>query len=130
MTETGNVLMIRTHKWSDRWGIPGGKIERGESATEALHREVLEETALVIDDVRFVIVQDCIDSPEFMRPGAFHPAQLHRPQPGPPPSRSIDEAEEFLWLPAAEALKLDLNQPTRVLLTEALERELIPHAIA
>ena len=31
----GHVLMVRTHKWGDRWGIPGGKIERGESSTHA-----------------------------------------------------------------------------------------------
>ena len=29
----GKVLMVRTHKWGNRWGIPGGKIERGESST-------------------------------------------------------------------------------------------------
>jgi hypothetical protein len=41
-----------------------------------------------------------------------------------------DEAEEFVWLTPAEALKLPLNSPTRVLLDEALARHLIPHANA
>ena len=41
-----------------------------------------------------------------------------------------DEAEEFVWLTPAEALKLPLNFPTRVLLDEALARHLIPHANA
>ncbi len=26
------VLMIRTHKWSNKWGIPGGKIKWGETS--------------------------------------------------------------------------------------------------
>ncbi len=48
--DAGRVLMIRTHKWNNRWGIPGGKIKRGESSVAALRREILEETALEIDD--------------------------------------------------------------------------------
>ncbi len=123
----GQVLMIRTHKWNGKWGIPGGKIERGEPAIHALRREVLEETALVLDEVRFVFVQDCIDSPEFMRPEHFillNYCALARTG----SVRLNEEAEEFLWLSPADALALDLNQPTRVLLLEAIQRELIPHA--
>ncbi len=40
----GEVLMIRTHKWSNLWGIPGGKIKWGEASEEALRRELKEET--------------------------------------------------------------------------------------
>jgi phosphoglycolate phosphatase len=111
----GRVLMIRTRKWSDKWGIPGGKIERGESAEEALRREVLEETGLALRDPRFVMVQDCVDSGEFHRPAHFlllnyvavvesEVVQLN------------DEAEEFRWVTPADARALDLNTPTRLLL--------------
>lgn len=122
----GMLLMIRTHKWSNLWGIPGGKIRRGESSLAALHREITEETNLQIDDIRFVLVQDSIDSPEFMRPEHFillnylaradrHDVTLN------------DEAEEFRWLSPAEALKLPLNQPTRHLLEQTLAQNLLPH---
>ncbi|MBC8126962.1 MAG: HAD hydrolase-like protein [Gloeobacteraceae cyanobacterium ES-bin-144] len=121
----GKILMIRTHKWSNRWGIPGGKIKRRESSVDALHREVLEETALLIEDVRFVMVQDCIDSAEFMRPEHFillnYVAQARNHD-----VTLNDEAEEFLWLTPEEAQLLDLNQPTRILLEEALARTMIP----
>ena len=40
----------------------------------------------------------------------------------------IDEAEAFRWLPPGEALALELNHPTRTLLIEAIERDMIPHA--
>lgn len=120
----GRVLMIRTHKWSDKWGIPGGKIKRGEPSHTALHREVLEETALVIDDVRFVIVQDCIDSTEFMRPEHFILLNYIARARG-TDVRLNDEAEEFLWLSPDDALALDLNQPTRTLLVAAMERKLM-----
>ena len=123
--DAGQILMIRTHKWSGRWGIPGGKIERGEAALEALRREVLEETALEITDIRFVLVQDCIDSPEFLRPEHFILLNYTARALG-RDVRLNEEAQEFLWLSPSEALTLELNQPTHVLLVEAIERGMIP----
>ena len=38
-----------------------------------------------------------------------------------------DEAQEFRWVGAAEAMGLDLNRPTRTLLVEALNQGLIEH---
>ncbi len=115
----GRILTVRTHKWGNRWGIPGGKIERGESSTDALQREILEETALTLTDIHFVLVQDSIDSPEFLRPEHFILLNYL--------ARATtthvvlnDEAEEFHWLSPSEALTLDLNQATRTLLTEVL----------
>ena len=67
----GQVLMIRTEKWSGKWGIPGGKIEYGESYEKALRREIIEETNLQIRDIEFVLVQDSIESDEFFRPEHF-----------------------------------------------------------
>ena len=118
----GRVLMVRTHKWGGRWGIPGGKIERGESSTAALQREILEETSLSLADIRFVLVQDCIDSPEFIRPEHF--LLLNYLARATTTAVTLnDEAEEFRWLSLAEALALDLNQPTRILLTEVIDSE-------
>ncbi len=120
----GHILLVRTHKWGDRWGIPGGKIERGESSTAALEREILEETALFIQDIQFALVQDCIDSPEFQRPEHFlllnYVARATTTE-----VVLNDEAEEFRWLSPAAALALDLNQPTRTLIADALEKGLI-----
>lgn len=119
----GEVLMIRTHKWSHRWGIPGGKIKRGETAEAALRREIREETALEITDIELAMVQDCIDPAEFERPAHFlllnYVARcIHDSA----PVKLNDEAEEFQWLPPEAASKMELNQPTRVLLGEVLRR--------
>ena len=117
----GRVLMIRTHKWSNRWGIPGGKIERGEASIDAVRREVLEETALQIEEIHFALVQDCIDSPEFIRPEHFLLLNYVARALGTDVILN-DEAEEFQWLSLKAALELNLNEPTRILLEAALSR--------
>jgi phosphoglycolate phosphatase len=112
----GRVLLVRTHKWSDLWGIPGGKIRWGETARAALRREIKEETNLDIRDIEFVLVQDCIRSKEFYRDAHFLLLNYTCRCLGRPRVRLNDEAREYRWLSVAEALKQRLNSPTRRLL--------------
>ena len=116
LDQDDRVLMIRTHKWSNLWGIPGGKIKWGEAATDALHREILEETGLAVRDVQFVLVQDCIHSKEFYRDAHFVLLNYTCRCGANPVVRLNDEAREFRWLTTQAALALPLNQPTRTLL--------------
>ena len=114
--EEGKVLMVRTQKWSGLWGIPGGKIKFGETSHEALRRELLEETNLEIADIQFAVAQDCVRSKEFYREAHFVLLNYTcRAKPG-REVRLNDEAQEFRWVTAGEALKMELNQPTRVLI--------------
>lgn len=112
----GRVLMIRTHKWSGLWGIPGGKIKWGEGAMDALRRELKEETNLEIEDVEFVLVQDCIHSKEFYRDAHFVLLNYTCRCVVPAVVKLNDEAREWRWVTPEEALGLALNQPTRTLL--------------
>jgi ADP-ribose pyrophosphatase YjhB (NUDIX family) len=115
--------MVRTHKWSNLWGIPGGKTRWGERSEDALRREIREETALEIGDIRFELVQDCIHSKEFYREAHFvlinytcravHPADV----------TLNEEAQRFQWCDLNACLDLPLNHPTRVLVEHVLARE-------
>ncbi len=116
---SGRYLMLRTHKWSGKWGIPGGKVKRGESSEQALIRELKEETGLTVERIRFVMVQDCIDSDEFLRPAHFLLQNYLVEVDGERPDVVLnDEAEAWQWVSPAAALEMELNQPTRILIEE------------
>jgi phosphoglycolate phosphatase-like HAD superfamily hydrolase/ADP-ribose pyrophosphatase YjhB (NUDIX family) len=110
------VLMVRTRKWSNLWGIPGGKVKYGETLEAALRRETMEETALELAEIRCVLVQDCIRSEEFYREAHFVLVNYTARRLGTNAVRLNDEAQEYRWLPVSDALQLQLNRPTRVLL--------------
>jgi phosphoglycolate phosphatase len=111
------MLMIRTHKWSNKWGIPGGKIKWGETSEAALRREILEETALKISNIKFVLVQDCIHSKEFYHDAHFVLLNYTcRCIAKNPQVKLNDEGQEFRWLKFADAKKMKLNKPTKILL--------------
>jgi phosphoglycolate phosphatase-like HAD superfamily hydrolase/ADP-ribose pyrophosphatase YjhB (NUDIX family) len=117
----GEVLMLRTHKWSNKWGIPGGKIKGGESSEAALRREIKEETNLNITDIRFVLVQDCIHSKEFYRDAHFVLLNYTCRATGKTDVKLNHEAQEFRWVKPAAAVKLKLNKPTKILLAAAMK---------
>lgn len=116
--EDDRAFFVRTPKWSGRWGTPGGKIDYGEGHLDAFVREIGEETGLEVLDPRLVLVQDAIEEPEFVRPRHFLLLNLvgrvaHAP--GIQAHRLNHESVEGGWFSLDEALDLELNRPTRVL---------------
>jgi phosphoglycolate phosphatase-like HAD superfamily hydrolase/ADP-ribose pyrophosphatase YjhB (NUDIX family) len=119
----GEALMIRTHKWSNLWGIPGGKIKYGETAQAALRREILEETNLKVSDIQFVLVQDCIHSKEFYRDAHFVLLNYTCRCAGRKPEVKLnEEGREFRWVKLAEIKKMKLNRPTKILIQAILKQ--------
>ena len=47
-------LLLQRRSDNGQWGLPGGSVEIGESVTEAIKREVQEETGLLIEVMRLV----------------------------------------------------------------------------
>jgi phosphoglycolate phosphatase-like HAD superfamily hydrolase/ADP-ribose pyrophosphatase YjhB (NUDIX family) len=117
----GEALMVRTQKWSGLWGIPGGKIKWGEPSEDALRREIMEETNLEVSNIQFVLVQDCLHSKEFYRDAHFVLLNYTCVANDPSATKLNEEAQEFRWVRREEALKMNLNAPTRILLQKVME---------
>lgn len=66
-TETGEMLLVGDD--SGTYWLPGGGVEAGETATEALERELLEEAAATIRDLHYLGAQ-CVDDP--LKPSEHH----------------------------------------------------------
>ncbi len=117
------VLLVRTAKWSNLYGIPGGKIHYGETTEAALRREIKEETGLSLKNLRFVCNQDCIEHPEFYRLRHFlllnYWAEIDVTQ-----ETTVQlnyESDAYRWVPLQEALQQRVNEPTAVLIRKVLE---------
>ena len=122
----GEALMIRTHKWSNKWGIPGGKIKWGETSEAALRREIKEETNLKVTDIEFVLVQDCIHSKEFYHDAHFVLLNYTCRCVGKNPRVILNaEGQEYRWQPLAEAKKWKLNKPTKILIDAVLKSKIV-----
>ena len=87
-----------------------------------MRREIKEETNLKVTDVEFVLVQDCIHSKEFYRDAHFVLLNYTCRCVGKNPRVKLnEEGQEFRWVKLAEAKKLKLNKPTKVLIEAVLK---------
>ena len=61
----GQVLMLKSPRRGD-WEFPGGQVEESETLTQALEREVLEETGIVIKPISLVGVYSNTKKPSIL----------------------------------------------------------------
>jgi nucleoside triphosphatase len=113
----GEILLLKSRKSKDRYVIPGGHIELGETMESALKREILEETGLVIHDAELVSIQQFIFSDSFHEKRHFifidYACRADTKE-----VRLNDEHQDFVWLPLDKAFDLPLENFTERLLAE------------
>lgn len=62
ITKKGDKILAVSRKDNHNdFGLPGGKVDPGETPEEAIRREVKEETGLDIINLKFLFTRNCID---------------------------------------------------------------------
>jgi len=113
LNDRGEMLLVKSPKWGDRFTVAGGHVEVGETLEAALKREIREEVGLGIEDLRLLMVQQAIFSKDFFRPRHFIffdfvcRARSDRP--------TVDgvEIQSYEWVNPRRALNLRLEMFTR-----------------
>ncbi|MBD2653833.1 NUDIX domain-containing protein [Synechocystis sp. FACHB-383] len=117
----GRVLIVKTTKWRGTWGVPGGKVEWGETLETALKREFQEEVGLDLLEIKFALVQEAVNDQQFHCPAHFvllnYYARCESTQVTP-----NEEIVEWQWVTPLEAFDFPLNSFTKLLLEDYQQR--------
>lgn len=116
---SGRVLIVKTTKWQGLWGVPGGKVEWGESLETALQREFREEAGLELYNIRYAMLLEGVFDPQFYKPlhflfiNYYAESRVETITPN-------EEILEWAWATPEEALQYPLNNITRTLIEKFL----------
>jgi len=117
----GKLLLVRTHKFHDKYVVPGGHIEVGEKMTDALIREAKEETGLDIYDLEFIFFQEFIQDESFWKNMHFiffdFACKTNSSE-----VTLNDEAQSYIWVTLEEALALPIDSYTGNAIRELMKK--------
>lgn len=114
------ILLARSHKWKNEYVIPGGHIELGEKMTDALKREIKEETNLDIYDIEFFRVAEFIFGTHFWEKKHF--IFLNFTAKARSGKVLLDsEGQDHIWISPEKALDLPVEPSTKNFIKEYLK---------
>jgi len=108
--EKGEIFWARAPKWSNKWTLPGGHIEPGETIEAAALREAKEETGFDLEPVALITSGELINSKDLKRPAHFIYFNYLLDKVGGELKLEKQELSECIWVRPEEALKLDLAE--------------------
>jgi ADP-ribose pyrophosphatase YjhB (NUDIX family) len=106
-----------------KWGIPGGAVELGETVEQAVAREVLEETNIVVKPKRLITVLNSIgkDSEGKIRVHYILLEYLCEYVSG--EVHAASDAPDARWFSVKDLDKIDMMEYTRTLVTGVAREE-------
>lgn len=126
--DEGHILLIRRTD-NDLYAIPGGGLELGETLTQAVQREVLEETGI---DVEVTGLLGVFSNPEHLIEFTngevrqeFSVCFSAKPTGG--RLRTSNESKEALWAASADLHKYDIHPSIRLRIRCGLEQRSVPY---
>jgi len=122
VNDKGEVLMVRSKKWGEKYTVPGGHIELGERAEDAIRREVKEETGLDSEPVELLIVQQAIYPKDYHKHEHFIFMDYVCKAKSNDVKLDGRELQEYIWISPGQALKLDLEEYTRNFVEKYVEK--------
>lgn len=120
LNKENKILLCKSHKWQNKFVIPGGHIEYGERMENALKREILEETGLIIYDLRLLSIQECIQSDSFSEEKHFISID-YLCRTNNDTVKLNDEADSFVWAEIKDILNYELGGYIRPLFNEYIK---------
>lgn len=122
VNEVGKVLIVRSSKWNNKYTVPGGHIELGERAEEAIKREVKEETGLDVEPVKLLLAQQAIYPKDYHKHEHFLFMDYICKAKSSEVKLDGRELQEYVWVRPEDALKLDMEEYTKNFVVKYLEQ--------
>lgn len=122
VNKEGKILLAKSHKWFDRYTLPGGHIEIGETMEGAVKREVKEEVGLDVKVVEFLTMQEAIFAKEFYKKKHFIFFDFLCITEDSTVKLDNDEIQDYLWEYPGMAFNRGLDSFTRKTLEKYLNR--------
>lgn len=118
------ILLVKTHKWGDRYSIVGGKVRRNERLHQALLREVQEETGLQGEVGAHICTFDQLKNSGYYQAGVQHVFVDDVVKVRSKRVKLNYEAQDYIWATPSDALRhLDI-EPNAKTTVELYQKQL------
>jgi nucleoside triphosphatase len=122
VNKEGRILLTKSHKWFDKYTLPGGHIEVGETMKEAAAREVKEEVGLDVEVAEMLLMQEAIFAGEFWKRRHFIFFDFLCKSKDQEVKLDGRELQEYVWEYPGAAFRLNLDSFTKKTLEKYLQR--------
>src|SRR5438105_15871556 len=122
VNKEGKILLTKSHKWFDKYTLPGGHIEVGETMKEAVIREVKEEVGLDVEVAEMLLMQEAIFAGEFWKRKHFIFFDFLCKSRDQQVKLDGRELQEYVWEYPGAAFRLELDSFTLKTLEKYIKR--------